>query len=217
MADQVVDRRYVSAPVGNGQPHPINWAGNWGYDREREFVQQIGPNEHNNSGKAERESAPQRGDRSAKQQLRRRELAEREKQRRTDLANAFDELAAMLSKIEPSEDEEEEEEELVNGKKRRKKGQVSENEADTLGMNRLDLIGRTIDTLRRLHEENTDLKEHPMQGKGEEEVSRSGTVRLGSLAIILFLVNLPIVTNNRRYSLWCQLMQQHQMVRRGGG
>jgi hypothetical protein len=183
MADRAVDRRYVRAPVGNGQPQPPNWAGNWGYDRERELVQQIGPNEHNSSGKAERGSAPQRGDRSAKQQQRRRELAEREKQRRMDLANAFDELAAMLSKIEPNE--EEEEEEIVNGNKRRKKGPVSETEADTLGMNRLDLIGRTIDTLRRLHEENTDLKEHPMPGKGEEEVSRK--MRLGSLVYFIAL------------------------------
>jgi hypothetical protein len=100
-----------------------------------------------------------------------------------DLANAFDELAAMLSKIEPdpNDEEEEEEEELVNGNKRRKKAPVIETEAETLGMNRLDLIGRTIDTLRRLHEENTDLKEHPMPGKGEEEVSRRiGKIRIGS-------------------------------------
>jgi hypothetical protein len=174
MADRVVGRRYVRAPLGNGQPHPPNWAGNWDYDRERESGQPIGPNENNNADKAEQGSAPQRGDRSAKQQQRRRELAEREKQRRMDLANAFDELAAMLSKIEPSEEEKEKEEENVNGNKRRKKGPISEIEAETLGMNRLDLIGRTIDTLRRLHEENSDLKEHPMPDKGEEEVSRTG-------------------------------------------
>jgi hypothetical protein len=185
MADRAVDRRYVRAPVGNGQPQPPMWAGNWGYDRERELVQQIGPNEHNGSGKDERGSTPQRVDRSVKQQQRRRELAEREKQRRMDLANAFDELAAMLSKIEPNE-EEEEEEKIVNGNKRRRKGPISETEADTLGMNRLDLIGRTIDTLRRLHEENTDLKEHPMPGKGEEEVSRTRTMRIGSLAYFYF-------------------------------
>jgi hypothetical protein len=214
MADRAVDRRYVRAPVGNGQPHPPNWAGNWGYDRERELVQQIGPNEHISSGKAERGSTPpQRGDRSAKQQQRRRELAEREKQRRMDLANAFDELAAMLSKIEPNEEEEEEEEEIVNGNKRRKRGPVSETEADTLGMNRLDLIGRTIDTLRRLHEENTDLKEHPMPGKGEEEVSRTGKMRLRSLSYFVSS-NSPIVVNNRRYSSWCQLIQR---VCRGAG
>jgi hypothetical protein len=104
-----------------------------------------------------------------------------------DLANAFDELAAMLSKIEPDPNEEEEEEEelLVNGNKRKKKAVVMENEADTLGMNRLDLIGRTIDTLRRLHEENIDLKEHPMPGKGEEEVSRTEKSRLGSLGYFI--------------------------------
>jgi hypothetical protein len=182
MTERVAERRYVRAPLGNGQAHPSNWAGNWGYDRERELVQQTGTNEHNNADKAERESVPQRGDRSVKQQQRRRELAEREKQRRTDLANAFDELAAMLSKIEPCEEEEEEEEQIVNGNKRKKKGAISETEADTLGMNRLDLIGRTIDTLRRLHEENTDLKGHPMTGKGEEEVSRTEEMRLGSFA-----------------------------------
>ena len=214
MADRAVDRRHIRAPVGNAQPHPPNWAGNWGYDRERELVQQIGPIEHNSSGKAERGIAPpQRGDRSAKQQQRRRDLAEREKQRRMDLANAFDELAAMLSKIEPNEEEEEEEEEIVNGNKRRKKGSFSETEADTLGMNRLDLIGRTIDTLRRLHEENTDLKERPMPGKGEEEVSRTRTMRMGSL-VYLFLFNSPIVATNRRYSSWYQLMR---MVRHGAG
>jgi hypothetical protein len=213
MADRVVGKRYVRAPLGSGQPHPQNWAGNWGYDRERELVQPIGPNENNNADKAERGSAPQRGDRSENQQQRRRHLAEREKQRRMDLANAFDELAAMLSKIEPSEEEKEKEEEIVNGNKRRKKGPISETEADTLGMNRLDLIGRTIDTLRRLHEENTDLKEHPMPGKGEEEVSRTGKMRLRSLSYFVSS-NSPIVVNNRRYSSWCQLIQR---VRRGAG
>jgi hypothetical protein len=193
MAERVLDRRYARGPpVGTGQPHPANWTGNnWGYDRERQTVQPIGPNELINSGKAERgrESAPT--NRSAKQQQRRRELAEREKQRRMDLANAFDELAAMLSKIEPdpNEEEEEEEEEVVKGTKRRKKAPVNEAEADTLGMNRLDLIGRTIDTLRRLHEENTDLKEHPMPGKGEEEVSRIRDNSPGILGKFLFLAN----------------------------
>jgi hypothetical protein len=179
MADGV-DRRYPRVPVVHGQSHTASWAESWRYDRERELVQQLGTDDRTNSGKAPRarQGPPSRGDRSVKQQQRRRELAEREKQRRMDLANAFDELAAMLSKIEPDEVEEEEEieeaeEEVVNGKKRRKKAPPVDQEPESLGMNRLDLIGRTIDTLRRLHEENIDLKQHGEPSKGKEQVSSS--------------------------------------------
>lgn len=83
---------------------------------------------------------------------------QREKQRRFDLANAFDELATLLSRLEP-----EELDSSSNSRKQRKrKNSTDEAEldpADAAGMTRLDLIGRTIDSIRRLHRENLELRQ----------------------------------------------------------
>lgn len=103
---------------------------------------------------------------------------QREKQRRSDLASAFEELASLLSEIEPEED--------VGGgrtKKSRRRsgpGEAPAREVDqleALGMTRLDLIGRTIETLRRLHRENSDLRqslEHQShRAEGDDKVRES--------------------------------------------
>jgi hypothetical protein len=105
---------------------------------------------------------------------------QREKQRRFDLANAFDELAALLSRIEP--------EELDSSSNSRKKKKKSSEEpeldpADAAGMTRLDLIGRTIDAIGRLHRENLELRhslEHGRRnnrggGSGDDKVRTSGS------------------------------------------
>jgi hypothetical protein len=86
----------------------------------------------------------------------------REKQRRFDLANAFTELGSLLSMIEPEESDAD-----ASRKKGRRKcvGEVNEAEVgDASGMPRLDLIGRTIETLRRIHQENLELK-HALEQK----------------------------------------------------
>jgi hypothetical protein len=86
----------------------------------------------------------------------------REKQRRFDLSNAFTELGSLLSMIEPEESDAD-----ASRKKGRRKcvGEVNEAEVgDASGMPRLDLIGRTIETLRRIHQENLELK-HALEQK----------------------------------------------------
>jgi hypothetical protein len=89
---------------------------------------------------------------------------QREKQRRSDLANAFDELGVLVARLEPDDEQD-------GSSAARKKRRKSENEVDqsgeASGMTRLDLIGRTIETIRRLHKENVDLK-------GDAAKSRKG-------------------------------------------
>jgi hypothetical protein len=103
---------------------------------------------------------------------------QREKQRRFDLANAFDELASLLARTEP------EDLDSSSGSRKRKKRNADESEidpADAAGMTRLDLIGRTIDAIRRLHNENLELRqelEHQRRsrggGSGDDKVSAMG-------------------------------------------
>ena len=80
---------------------------------------------------------------------------QREKQRRSDLANAFEELGQLLSQIDPEDSDNQH-----NRRRRRRSGGGDDfdNTGETAGMTRLDLIGRTIDALRRLHQENTNLR-----------------------------------------------------------
>jgi hypothetical protein len=99
----------------------------------------------------------------------------REKQRRFDLANAFDELAALLSRIEP------EDLDSSSNSRKRKKRNAEESEvdpADAAGMTRLDLIGRTIDAIRRLHNENVELRQAlDRQRRGRDGGSNDEKVR----------------------------------------
>lgn len=99
----------------------------------------------------------------------------RERQRRSDLANAFDELSALVSQIDPDEQSD-----SATQRKRRRKSGESEDAAaavaaaaaadlDNSSMTRLDLIGRTSTVLRRLQRENADLRR-----RLEEQQSRSG-------------------------------------------
>jgi Helix-loop-helix DNA-binding domain len=78
---------------------------------------------------------------------------QREKQRRSDIASAFDELSSLLSQIDPDESEA-----VPNRRRRRKPGDVAEPETDASGLTRLDLIGRTAEVLRKLQRENTELR-----------------------------------------------------------
>lgn len=77
---------------------------------------------------------------------------EREKQRRSDLAGAFSELKSLVGSIRPGVMEQE--------TKANKRGKIDVNEGDNegLGMPRLQLISRTIQTLHEVHEENKQLR-----------------------------------------------------------
>lgn len=95
---------------------------------------------------------------------------QREKQRRFDLTNAFDELATVLSKIEPGDTDLH-----VSGTKKKRKrsiGDATDNgDGETSGMTRLDLIGRTVDILKKLHADNRELRSGPPRESSGEQVS----------------------------------------------
>ena len=119
---------------------------------------------------------------------------QRERQRRSDLASAFDELASLITQIENP---------AVGGgpilsssssgaasldhhhhhyaaaledpakRQRRRRSGVGEELEDSSGLTRLDLIGRTVGVLRRLQQENAELRGRLMEGgggSGEEQV-----------------------------------------------
>ncbi|EEC51549.1 predicted protein [Phaeodactylum tricornutum CCAP 1055/1] len=119
----------------------------------------------------------------------------REKQRRFDLANAFTELGSLLSMIEPEESDAD-----ASRKKGRRKcvGEVNEAEVgDASGMPRLDLIGRTIETLRRIHQENLELK-HAL----EQKSNVGDDNKVGSLAFSFLLwIRSPFSGGNNFFNL----------------
>ena len=104
------------------------------------------------------------GDESTKSERKR----QRERQRRSDLASAFDELASILSLIDPDESSDS----LSTRQKRRKKsvGDAADLDAnESAGSTRLHLIGKSVDVLRRLHNENVELKRIHERNNGEEK------------------------------------------------
>jgi Helix-loop-helix DNA-binding domain len=78
----------------------------------------------------------------------------RERQRRSDLASAFEELATLVAQIDPEEGDEGGDNNR-SGKRGRRK---SDDPPDVDSMTRLDLIGRTTGVLRRLQRENAELR-----------------------------------------------------------
>lgn len=102
------------------------------------------------------------GEGTAKKTERKRE---REKQRRGDLSNAFDELAAVLSRIEPDEADR-----ASTSNKKRKKSIGEAGDGDASGTTRLDLVVRTVDILKKLHADNVDLRHGSPREKGNDQV-----------------------------------------------
>lgn len=82
---------------------------------------------------------------------------QREKQRRSELASAFEELHALLNEIEPCND-------------RYRRHSPAENESST-AFTRLDLVRKTTETLRRVHQENVELKQTLGQKSSNQMVS----------------------------------------------
>lgn len=94
---------------------------------------------------------------------------QRERQRRFDLANAFDELATLLAQVDPEQEMD------SPGRRRRRKGSMDmeAESSEGTGTTRLDLIGRSIDYIRRLSDENEELKKivgHSRDPGGEDKV-----------------------------------------------
>jgi hypothetical protein len=102
---------------------------------------------------------------------------QREKQRRSDLSNAFDELSAFIVQVEPDAADAE-----SDPKKKRKKS--SEGAEDASGITRLDLIGRALRIMKRLHRENEQNK-RIIASMREREIGgqNNDNVRLGNSGI----------------------------------
>ena len=93
---------------------------------------------------------------------------QRERQRRFDIANAFDELSSLLSQIDPEDDD-------TSPRSRRRRSSLGEDAAEAIehpdtsqGHTRLDLIGRSVAALKRLHRENMELKSQLEQRRGSD-------------------------------------------------
>ena len=95
---------------------------------------------------------------------------QRERQRRSDIASAFEELSSLLSQIDPEESDAN----ANNKRRRRKPGEPAEADVDGSGMTRLDLISRTAEVLRKLQRENAELKQQlelqQQRPSGEDKV-----------------------------------------------
>jgi hypothetical protein len=94
---------------------------------------------------------------------------QREKQRRSDLSTAFDELSAFIVQVEPDSADAD----LDPKKKRKKTGEAE----DSSGITRLDLIGRALRIMKKLHRENeqnkrivTSMREREMAGQNNDNV-----------------------------------------------
>jgi len=74
----------------------------------------------------------------------------REQQRRFDLTTACNELTTFMAQIAPEDGDQD-----VHGKKRRKRSGEGD---EAGGATRLDLIGRALKLMKRLHAENEELK-----------------------------------------------------------
>ena len=87
---------------------------------------------------------------------------QREKDRRKEMAEGFVELGHLLAQVDPDDDS-------SRGKRSRRNSEdAGSADADASGMTRIDLISRAIDTIRRLHNENLELKRR--KGGGDEKV-----------------------------------------------
>jgi hypothetical protein len=81
----------------------------------------------------------------------------REKQRRSDLSSAFEELSQFIAQVEPQGMTEEDPDFQANDKKKRRKS--IDGADDSNGVTRLDLIGRAVRIMKRLHRENEERKQ----------------------------------------------------------
>ena len=107
---------------------------------------------------------------------------QREKQRRSDLASAFDVLANILLQIEPRSDE------AGIGQEGRKSsvqdsGETDHSDSGGQNITRLDLIGETVEAIRRLHSENTKLKSALMARGGQVALEEALQVRVQRLCL----------------------------------
>lgn len=102
----------------------------------------------------------------------------RERQRRSELSGAFDDLAAVITQIDPERPA------AADDKKKRRKsangGRGGDGE-DASGITRLDLIARAVQVMKNLHHENEERKrvieQMYQQGGAVGQGQRSDNVR----------------------------------------
>ena len=90
---------------------------------------------------------------------------QREKQRRSELTNAFDDLAALVMKMDNADDDVD-----AEGARKKTRRMSGHNPGDdTGGMTRVDLINRALVIMKRLHQENIDLKQSLSRSGGHDK------------------------------------------------
>jgi hypothetical protein len=122
---------------------------------------------------------------------------QREKQRRTDLSKSFDELASFIFLIEPEAGDPD-----VDAKKKRKKtgagsgaaSRASDQGDEASGITRLDLIGRALRIMKRLHRENEERKrmiEHMRERRSGQQSNDNVSSFIACINVtLLFLLKL---------------------------
>ena len=108
----------------------------------------------------------------------------REKQRRSDLSNAFDELAAFIVQVEPGVGEDDTD-------KKGKKRKSSDGGEDSAGITRLDLIGRALRIMKRLYRENEERKRVIAAIEGRGGGANDNVSGLAPVNILVLLRNIP--------------------------
>ena len=103
---------------------------------------------------------------------------QREKQRRSDLSHAFEELSAFIVQVEPNAPDGDGNTNTNSGKKKRKKS--GDGGEESSGITRLDLVSRALRVMKRLHRENeqnkriiASMREREMSGHHNDNVRDS--------------------------------------------
>lgn len=94
---------------------------------------------------------------------------QREKQRRSELTNAFDDLSAMVLKMDTADEEDGPDCEGGRKKNRRMSARSDHENDNSGGMTRVDLINRALAIMKRLSQENQDLKQSLARAGGREK------------------------------------------------
>ena len=83
---------------------------------------------------------------------------QRERTRRSALSNAFDELASFVIRMDPEPGDEDHERTASRKKRTKNSNNEDEREQHDHGISQLDIVGRTLKLLKRLHNENEEHK-----------------------------------------------------------
>lgn len=83
---------------------------------------------------------------------------QRERKRRSALSNAFDELASFVVRMDPEPGDHQDEDSNEKSSSKKKQRTKSTERENHHGISQLDIVGRTLKVLKRLHDENENHK-----------------------------------------------------------